>query len=469
MESKPNNNFDIFQLVFNFEEMLISGEEFYLDENAFLQILEYYAEEQEYQNALKAANIAIDRFKYSVDFYIKKVECLFYLKRWKEAEKALDETLSIAPYDFDTKLLGARIKISLKKYKAAQTILEEIKNGADNQELGRIFFLEGLIFEAKEEYDQMFDSIKFALLCDPTNENALRKIWVCTEMEGRFDESIVLHNSIIDEDPYSYLAWYNLGQAYACNGDYDKALVAYEYSYLIEPTFELGYQDRADLLFELQRYQEALFCYSEWYEITGPDSEILCQIGHCNLRLGDYDKAKHIFKKAQRLDPYNDEIYFLLGRCYYKKEDYSNAINAFYKAIRIESLREEYYSSLASAYVKIKEFTKAHYYFQKAEEIGPDQSYIWKKHALFLFKIGEYNTALDVIDEGIENAMDSELLYCKAGFLVQMDKNIEAMDILEEALVENFDGNRTFYEVVDGLELDPNIVSLLRFFTPQNS
>lgn len=469
MESIPNNNFDIFQLVFNFEEMMISGEDFYLDENAFLRILEYYEEEHEYENALKAANIAICRYKYNVDFYVKRVEYLFYLKRLKEADQAFEEALIIAPFDFETKLLGARIQIALKKYDDAQAVLEEIKNGADNQELGRIFFLEGLIYEAKEEYDQMFDSIKFALLCDPTNENALRKIWVCTEMEGRFEESIVLHNSIIDEDPYSYLAWYNLGQAYSCIGDYDMALKSYEYSYLIEPTFELGFQDRADLLFELGRYREALECYTEWYELTGPDSEILCQIGHCNLRLGIFDRAKNIFKKAQRLDPYNDEIYFLLGRCYYKREEYSNAINAFYKAIRIESLREEYFASLAAAYVKIKEYTKAHFYFQKAEEIGPDQSYIWKKHALFLFKIGEFNTALEIIDEGIENAMDAELLYCKAGFLVQMNRSMEAVEILEEALVENFDGNAMFYQVVEGMELDSNIVSLLRFFTPQNS
>src|SRR5690625_6815507 len=83
-------------------------------------------------------------------------------------------------------------------------------------------------------------------------------------MINSFEESIELHKHIINEDPYSYMAWYNLGQAYSCVGQYEKALAAYEYSYLIEPGFELGYQDRGDLFFELGRYKEALECYNEW-------------------------------------------------------------------------------------------------------------------------------------------------------------------------------------------------------------
>ncbi|WP_236979057.1 tetratricopeptide repeat protein [Membranihabitans maritimus] len=469
MESRPNNDFDIFQLVFKFEEMVKSDIDHYIDEKSFMRLLEYFEDEREYNNALVAASMAVKRFQYNIDFHLKKAEYFFHLRKYIEAEATLESALLIAPYDFDVRLFSARIFIARKKHEEAENILEEIKNGADNQELGQIYYLEGLIFEGSEEYEQMFESMKFALLCDPTNENALKKMWVCTEIVGRFEDSINLHLSIIEEDPYSYLAWYNLGQAYSCINEYDKALEAYEYSFLIEPDFELGYQDRADLFFELRRFQEALDCYNEWYEVLGPDSDLLCQIGHCYLSLGKYKKANKIFKKANRLDPYNDEIYFLLGRTYYKQGEYLSAINSYLKAIRIEGLREEYFASLASAYSRTGEYTKAHFYFQKAEEIGPDQSYIWKKHALFLYGIGEFNAALEVIEEGIENAMDPELLYCKAGFLVHGNDIPAAMDTLEEALVERYEANSTFHKLVEGVELDKDIVSLLRFFTPQNS
>src|SRR5690625_5581964 len=55
----------------------------------------------------------------------------------------------------------------------------------------------------------MFECLKYSLLCDPLNENSLRKIWVCAEMINSFEESIELHKHIINEDPYSYMAWYN--------------------------------------------------------------------------------------------------------------------------------------------------------------------------------------------------------------------------------------------------------------------
>src|SRR5690625_3893926 len=117
------------------------------------------------------------------------------------------------------------------------SIIETLKSGADNETLSRIYFLEGLANEAEENFEEMFECLKYSLLCDPLNENSLRKIWVCAEMINSFEESIELHKHIINEDPYSYMAWYNLWQAYSSVGQYQKAFAAYEYSYLSEPGF----------------------------------------------------------------------------------------------------------------------------------------------------------------------------------------------------------------------------------------
>lgn len=469
MECEPNHNFDISRLINRFEEMIKSGKRFYHDEQEFLKLIKYYTEDRDYVYSLKVSREAIIQHPYNIDFRLYHIETLIHFKDFTQAMEEVEKAAVIAPNDFEVHFLKAKVLICQKLINQAFEIIETLKSGADNETLSRIYFLEGLANEAEENFEEMFECLKYSLLCDPLNENSLRKIWVCAEMINSFEESIELHKHIINEDPYSYMAWYNLGQAYSCVGQYDKALAAYEYSYLIEPGFELGYQDRGDLFFELGRYKEALECYNEWYEIIGPDPELMTLIGHCYLKIGLYNKAAWIFRSARRLDPYNDEIYFLIGECHYEKGEYISAINYYQKALERENLKEEYYAAIASAFCQVGEYTKSHYYFQKAEEIGPDQAYIWKKHSLFLFSIGEHQEALSVLEEGIENTMDADLMYCKAGLLVKINRMSEGMAALEEALLHRYENHQVFHDIVKDIDLDENIKSMLKFFAPQSS
>ena len=116
MESRPNNDFDIFQLVFKFEEMVKSDIDHYIDEKSFMRLLEYFEDEREYNNALVAASMAVKRFQYNIDFHLKKAEYFFHLRKYIEAEATLESALLIAPYDFDVRLFSARIFIARKKH-----------------------------------------------------------------------------------------------------------------------------------------------------------------------------------------------------------------------------------------------------------------------------------------------------------------------------------------------------------------
>ena len=47
-----------------------------------------------------------------------------------------------------------------------------------------------------------------------------------------YEECVTLHEQIIDENPYSCVAWYNLGLCHSYLGNYEDALEALEFSYL---------------------------------------------------------------------------------------------------------------------------------------------------------------------------------------------------------------------------------------------
>jgi tetratricopeptide (TPR) repeat protein len=51
------------------------------------------------------------------------------------------------------------------------------------------------------------------------------------ESQRSYHQGIEYLKVLLDKDPYADLAWYNLGQALSCIGEYDDALSAYEYSF----------------------------------------------------------------------------------------------------------------------------------------------------------------------------------------------------------------------------------------------
>lgn len=103
------------------------------------------------------------------------------------------------------------------------------------------------------------------------------------------------------------MAWYNLGHAYSCLGEYEKAVEALEYSFLINSHFEQGYLDCAELCLQVNMYEKALRCYQEANEMFGPDAELIVYIAECLIKLNRHKEAKlklqkrsitiHIMKK----------------------------------------------------------------------------------------------------------------------------------------------------------------------------
>ena len=292
----------------------------------------------------------------------------------------------------------------------------------------------------------------------------MERIWISAELSRRYEDSVALHKQIIDKDPYNYQAWYNLGHGYNCIWEYEKAIDSLEYSFIINPDFESGYLDCADTCLQLKNYEKALEIYIEANHRFGPNNELMVNIAHCYIYMDRISIAKQWLLKAIKLDSYNDEAYFLLGECYAKDNVWYNAINAYYKAIELENRREEYYLGLAKAYLAVEDYNKATINFQLATETGPEETLYWREYICFLIKIGLYDEAFQVLDEAEDHTYGADLLYCRAITHYLVKNKAECLELLEEALCEDYDQHKLIYEIAPELKLDKEINSMLRYF-----
>lgn len=458
-----NNERDqaIYDLVVEYESNSKRGLEVFLSEKSYQQLIDYYEEEGQLDRALEVAGHAIHHHNYSIDFYLRKAHLLIDTHHEQDALETLDQAALFAPTEIEIDLLRAEAFIYMDRIDDALALLEERKVNVSKEALSDILLVEAMAHEHQEEYELMFYTLSRALRENHSNEEALERVWLAVELSKKYEESISLHEYILDIDAYSYLSWYNLGHAHAYLGNYQEAVEAYEFAFVINERFEYAYRDCAELCFEMKRYRKALKCYQEILELFEPDSELLLRIGQCYREMGNYIDARKYFHRAIQLDPLNDEVHFHIGECYADEGKWKQAVRSFRKALSIENSREEYYAALAEAFFHTNEWEKASPLYRAAVDIAPEDIRYWLRYVAFLLATESYREALNCTEEAEDYDLGVEVLYARIAILFSMGRRKEAFYWLGEALAEDYDLHRVVFDLAPELEQDSALLSMI--------
>jgi tetratricopeptide (TPR) repeat protein len=342
-------------------------------------------------------------------------------------------------------------------------MLSLLKAFASPRELEFVFMLEAEIYENIDDYDEMFDALKEVLNRNPRNEEALSKMWLAMELSGRYEEGIVLHEAITDEEPYSHLAWHNIGHAYLGLEDYENAIEAYEFAIVANEDFEYPYRDCAAVYLHQHNYKKALDLYQEVVERFEADSDVLTKLGICQQRLGEHTKAVISYKKALDIQSVNDEAHFRMGECLALQGNLKSAVVAIQRAIDIEDQREEYFFALGQILSIMGEKEMASEAFSRANEIAPENTEYWVGHSKFYRDHENLDKALEIIEDAEMNITGADLLYTRVICLFELGKRKEALNCLREALLEDFYLHKMLFDELPHLENDREVQSLIHF------
>ncbi len=463
MEHKTKRDLNLINLVSEFESKFEQGTIDYVEEKTIYQLIEYYESENQFDKAMEVVDVALEQFKYRSDFYILKAKLLYNDNKINDCLQVLKYAANIAPYEKEITLLKIKALCSKKKIEEAKKCLLELRSDFLDDKL-EFFIAESFLHEATKDYKAMYFSLQQALKLDPSNSEALERFWVAVDLSREYEDSITFHKSIIDEQPYNHLAWYNLGLSYSFNWEYDKAIESLEYSFIINPTFEQGYLECAEICLQEGKIKKALEIYIEVNNRFGPETENMVNIATCYLKLDKIADARLLLLKALRIESHNEEIYFLLGESYTKSESWYSAINAYLKAIDIDDTREEFFLALAKAYVKVEDYNKATINFHKATKVCVEDSIYWREYVCFVLKIGLYEEAIQILDEADEHTFGADLLYCRAIALFFMKQKKAGLEILTEALEEDFSMYKLIFELAPELEVDKDINAMIRYY-----
>ncbi|MES2479410.1 MAG: tetratricopeptide repeat protein [Bacteroidota bacterium] len=419
-----------------------------LDEEDYERVVEYYFQNNNDTDALLACDIGCTYYPFSSSILLLKAEILTQTQKYGQALKTLDELEKYDQANLGAVLLRADVLLSQAKYEQAATYLLRSSEQFEDKEKIEILLELADVYDECEDYEDVYKTLKKVLALDTRNEEALQKVSFWAEFTNQLEDSVQLHQQLTEVDPYSTLAWFNLGAAYQGLKQYEKAIDAYEYCVAIDEKFEFAYRNLADAFMRLKKYDNALEVLQKHLEIGKPEDVIFEAMGYCWEKQKNYSLARHFYRQASKLSPEDDVIFYKIGETYAREHDWEKAVKSYSVALNIDKENATYCLAIGNCLMEMNSTNEALLCFLNAVRIKPSVKTTWLALIRGLFFAQHYDEALTQIDVARGNCGDkADFDYLQAAVLFEKGKTKEALIQLENGLTESVSKVKIFTQL----------------------
>ncbi|WP_407521830.1 tetratricopeptide repeat protein [Lacibacter sp. MH-610] len=379
MQKNPSrsNNDEMRELLRQFDNLKNGRSHSFIEEESFERLINYFDEREDLASAIQAAELGIEIYPYSSLLLIKKADLLLASRQYRAALQLLEKAELLDSLDINLFILKTDAYLALDEQEKAIQLLEDALELFQGEERIELLFELADVYDDYEEFEKVFECLKLILEEDPMNEEALYKICFWTDFTGRNEESIKLHQNIINEYPYSELAWFNLGAAYQGLKLYEKSIDAYMYCIAIDEKFDYAYRNMGDAYIRMRKYKEAIEMLEKVLELSRPEEVIHEAIGYCFDRLGQYAQARFHYRKASHLNADDARYHYKIACTYINEAQYETGIKHLHMALKANRMHPEYNLTMGIALVELKQFETAIEHFANVIKARPKSVKGW--------------------------------------------------------------------------------------------
>lgn len=214
---------------------------------------------------------------------------------------------------------------------------------------------------------------------------------------GEFETSKKLYQELIDKNPFSTQYWNALASSQFFSNDIEESINSCEYSIAIDPNNALALLNKANGLYNLGNYAEALKYYTRYNNLCPDDDNGVMLIGLCHLLLEDFENAVSYLQKAlematpdspNRVDTYKDLAYAL---CRMDRVD--EAMSALDQAEKLECDHSEMLVYRGSLLLGCGRLNESRDYFIQALAQSDCKPDIFLKITITFYESGDINLA----------------------------------------------------------------------------
>jgi tetratricopeptide (TPR) repeat protein len=427
-----------------FESMLKTNKVLFFDSEEFEEIILHYLDMGKPSLAKKALRLALEQHPKSTGLKLVQVEMLIYEDKLDQAEKMLNELYAIEPTNEEIYIQKANIYSKRDNHEKAIELLNEALKYTDD--FADVYNLIGMECLFMDELEKAKENFTLCLEHDLEDQSALYNVVYCYEFLDQNEQAIAFLNQYINKNPYSEIAWHQVGRLSYGIKKYAEAIEAFDYATLIDEEFMGAYMEKAKALERLKRYEEAIENYEQTLHLEDPTSYALMRIGKCHEKLGNNALALKYFNKTVHEDPLLDKGWIAITDFYVRQKNFQKALHFINKALGIDDQNRLYWKRYATINKQLNFFEEAEFGYRKAVEFGDNQLDTWLYWVDTLQFIGEFDTAIQTLLQATEYFPDEyQIEYRLAGFYLMHIDDIKGKFHLVNALHLSYE-NHTIIE-----------------------
>lgn len=420
-----------------FESMLKTNKVLFFDSEEFEDIILHYMDIGKPSLAKKALKLALEQHPKSTGLKLVHVEMLVFEDKLDVAEKMLNELYAIEPTNEEIYIQKANIYSKRDNHEKAVEFLKIALKYTDDY--ADVYNLIGMEYLFMDELELAKENFIKCLEEDPEEQSSLYNVIYCFEFLEQYEEAITYLTKYIDENPYSEIAWHQLGRLNYTIKKYEAAYTAFDYATIIDEYFMGAFMEKAKSLERLGRFEEAIENYNETIRLEDPTSYALLRIGKCYEKLGNEVEALKFYNQTVHEDPLLDKGWIAITDLYFKKKNYQKALYFVNKALAIDSENRLYWKRFATINRALNFYEEAEMGYRKAVEFGDYELDTWLYWADLLQFLGEFGNAIQtLLQAGDYFPEENEIEYRLAGLYFMLQDTEKGTFHLSNGLRQNY-------------------------------
>ncbi|MBL7951064.1 MAG: DUF3808 domain-containing protein [Flavobacteriales bacterium] len=464
---QPERNDQVHDCVGRYESMRDQNTTFFFDVEEFEIIIEHYLEQSDTRRAKEVLELAQRQHPGSLDLMFSEAHVLMNSGKLNRALEVLDAIGKMEPFNEDVHLHKASIYSQLRNYRRAvehyKRALDLAEEGLDDIHLDLAFEYENL-----EAYDLAIDSLKSALLINTENEAVLYELAYCYDVSDAHQAAVSFFRQFTNDNPYSFVSWYNLGNALARLERLEESIEALDYCLAIEERFTSAYFSKARNLLVLGRFQEAIDCYQETINFDGAQAITFSYIGECYEKMEQYEQALIHYDQSLALDPNWVDAWIGRGVVKDMQGRVVEAVKDLENAIRLAPDHGDGWFYLANSLARAERYEEAFAAYAKLNTLEPENVDGWLDHADLLLQMKGPDVAARKLREGSQVIkLTSRYAYRMVSYLLRMGDMQQALVALEDALMNDHAAHTQLLEHYPEAAQLPQVIHLLELYRRQ--
>ena len=405
-----------------FESMLKTNKVLFFDSEEFEEIILHYLDMGKASLAKKALKLALEQHPKSTGLKLVQVEMLVYDDKLDLAEKLLNELFAIEPHNEEIFIQKANIYSKRDNHEKAVELLQTALKYTDD--FADVYNLIGMEYLFMDNLEMAKENFIKCLEEDPEDQASLYNVVYCFEFLDQNEGAIEYLDQYINKNPYSEIAWHQLGRLNYGLKKYEDALRAFEFATLIDDEFLGAFMEKGKALERLKQYEKAIESYTRTIELDDPTSYALLRIGKCYEKLGKKALALKFFNKTVHEDPLLDKGWIAITDFYVRQKNFQKALYYVNKALSIDNENRFYWKRYATINKEMNYYEEAELGYRKAVEYGDFQLDTWLFWVDLLQFLGEFESSIKVLLQSAEYFPEEyEVEYRLAGLYYMLNEN----------------------------------------------